>query len=268
VRNLLAGLALALIAVPALAQDAGDDWDLMRAPRQKAVIAALTFDSGIGLGARCVDGAYELLFSGLPPVTTRLRTLNFSHDGGPARETSWSVGTDGTSAFSDFPAPMARRLRAGGRVEVAVPAQDGQPAKRFVLDLPRSEHAIDETLTACGRPLSDPHDVNLVSSLPATGVAGVAGGYRWVIQPRPEFPSRALREKANTGSANLSCLVRPDGRLHDCVVETERPAGAGFGQAAIDGARRARLGPAPDDSAPVAPDAMVSFRTNFYLAGG
>jgi hypothetical protein len=127
----LVAIVASCVTAPAFAQDAGDDWDLVRDARQKAVVASLTFDSGIGLGARCVDDAYEMLFSGLPPATARLRTLLFSHDGGPARETSWSVGTDGTSAFSDFPAPVARKLRSGGRVEVTVPAPGG-PTRQTV----------------------------------------------------------------------------------------------------------------------------------------
>ncbi|NBW12428.1 MAG: TonB family protein [Caulobacteraceae bacterium] len=261
-RFTLPGLILVL-AAPALAQDAGDDWDLLRDARQKAVVASLTFDSGVGLGARCMDGAYEMLFSGLPPVSTRLRTLAFSHDGGPATETSWAVGSDHTSAFSDFPAPLARRLRAGGRIEVTVPAENGQPAKRFVLDLPRSEHAIDETLTACHRPLSDPHDIKLVSSLPATGVGG---GYHWATPPLGVYPARAIRAHVDSGSANVTCQVEADGRLSDCVVETERPAGVGFGQAAIDSARRARLAPPSGDAPPIAVGAMITFRSNFAVA--
>jgi TonB family protein len=253
---------VALIAGPALAQAVGDDdWDFSRDPARKAVVAAATFDSGVGLAARCVDGAYDVLFSGLPPVSTALRTLTFTYAGAPPVENSWAVGSDGTSAFSDLPAPLARRLRAGGRVEVTVPAANGQPAKRFVLELPRSERAIDETLTACDRPLSDPRDTLLTPLVPASGPGN---GVRWETPPSMAFPERAMRRNVETGAVTLSCLVKANGRLDDCVVETERPAGVGFGQAALDGARRARLASTSGEAVAQAGGA-VTYRATFFL---
>lgn len=46
------------------------------------------------------------------------------------------------------------------------------------------------------------------------------------------FPPRALAEKLS-GSAKLECVAAADGRLVDCKVGSEDPAGYGFGEAAL-----------------------------------
>jgi hypothetical protein len=68
----------------------------------------------------------------------------------------------------------------------------------------------------------------------------------------------------SSGAVTTSCVVETDGRLTHCVVETERPAGAGFGQAAIDGARTARITASGDAPPPAAPS-VVTYRTTFFL---
>lgn len=81
--------------------------------------------------------------------------------------------------------------------------------------------------------------------------------------PSAQFPERALRQSVESGAVTLSCLVQANGHLTQCVVETERPAGAGFGQAALDGARSARLASAPGET--IAERGAVTYRMTFFL---
>lgn len=43
------------------------------------------------------------------------------------------------------------------------------------------------------------------------------------------------------GTVVLECEVRTNGSVANCVIVSEAPAGRGFGEAALQGARRARL---------------------------
>lgn len=65
------------------------------------------------------------------------------------------------------------------------------------------------------------------------------------------------------GAATLECRVSHDGRLRDCIVISETPAGQGFGQAALEAASRARL--SREILAQAARDAKVRFTTRFRL---
>ena len=55
-RPLITLLACA-VALPALAQDAPADWDLVRDPAKKSVLAFTVFDVGLSVAFRCVDGS-------------------------------------------------------------------------------------------------------------------------------------------------------------------------------------------------------------------
>ncbi len=62
------------------------------------------------------------------------------------------------------------------------------------------------------------------------------------------------------GAVELECRVRRDRHVSDCVILSETPPGQGFGQAALNMARRARLSPQSIPS-----DGKVRFRTTFRL---
>ncbi|RZJ26216.1 MAG: TonB family protein, partial [Brevundimonas sp.] len=83
----------------------------------------------------------------------------------------------------------------------------------------------------------------------------------WARQPSVEFPERALARGIESGRVQLNCLVNANGSMSDCNVVSEDPAGAGFGSAAIAGARRARLSPRTVDGA--AQNARVNFTVRF-----
>lgn len=69
----------------------------------------------------------------------------------------------------------------------------------------------------------------------------------WVSRPTADqliraYPDRALSAGV-TGAASLSCSVRVDGRLTDCSIASETPAGQGFGRAASTLSRHFRMSP-------------------------
>lgn len=246
-------------ALPAMAQDAARDWDLHRDARAETVMAYTVFDNGLGIAVRCIDGGYEAFMSGLPSAGDgEIRTLDVAFGEDELSPQSWNVGVDDTVAVSSFPAPFARKLRQGGRLQIRVPdgAGAGRPL-RYDLTLPASPTSIDETLTACGRPLVDPRDAQL-AALPDTGLPE---NLVWVRRPQVRYPSTRYAR----GFAVVTCLVSPDGALRDCTVETEHPREGGFGEATLQAVRRARV----RDTGGLTdlPPVLASFRVNFVVDG-
>ncbi|MDP3406018.1 MAG: hypothetical protein Q8S03_15110 [Brevundimonas sp.] len=256
VSMILVGL---LVSTAASAQEAPADWDLLVDPAKKLTMAYTDFNNGLSLAVRCVDGGYEAIIAGLPPAADldrRPLTIQFGDDQ-PA-PTQWNVAMDPAIAVSERPAPFARDLREGGRLQIVAPgAAEGGRNLRYVLDLPVSGASIDRTLEACDKPLVDPRDAELA----ALGDTGLPGGVNWASLPRPSFPSPAVYQ---AGFAVISCLTEPDGRLRACEVETEHPRDGGFGAAALRATRRARL---EDSNAPGAalPLRRILYRTQFRL---
>lgn len=67
----------------------------------------------------------------------------------------------------------------------------------------------------------------------------------WDVPPRPtayDFPRSAMRQSIS-GQAEIRCTLTQDVRPKDCVVQSETPEGYGFGRAALQVVRRARLNP-------------------------
>ncbi|MFK0300274.1 hypothetical protein ACIQTU_13760 [Brevundimonas sp. NPDC090276] len=246
------------VALPALAQDPAGDWDVNRDAEKNLTIAYTVFDNGLGVGARCSGGNYQVLISGLPTTTGTSRPLRIAFRDGEFGDQRWSVGDDATVAISEYPGSLARSLRKGGRMQIVVPS-GGEVGKiiRYVIDLPSSGAAIDETLTACGRPLVDPRDAELA----ALDDKGLPANLRWAREPLITYPEQQTYRR---GFAILTCLTRPDGYLRDCAVETENPPGGGFGPAALNGTRRARV--VNQEGGPV-PLQFIAFRANFNIDG-
>ncbi len=98
----------------------------------------------------------------------------------------------------------------------------------------------------------------LVAGDPATANTPTAPiiteGYGWSQRPGGQdfvrvYPRAALR-KGLSGRAMISCTVGADGRLTDCAVIAEDPAGEGFGQAALRLSRLFRMKTPPDKPTP------------------
>jgi hypothetical protein len=259
-KRILTALLACAAALPALAQDASADWDLAHDQRNKLLVAYTRFDNGLGIGARCADGGFEAVISGLPPAgRASSRPLRIAFGDDELSDSQWWVATNDTVAVSELPAPFARELRAGGRLRILVP--NGAPDGRnllYDLTLPASSSSIDQTLTACGRPLVDPRD----AELEALEEDGVPRNLAWAVRPRPEFPSTRYAR----GFAVATCVSNPDGSLRDCTLESEHPRDGRFGQAALAAVRRARLQNLADPGAPL-PVTHVLYRTHFVMDG-
>lgn len=254
-------LLVAAAALPALAQDAERDWDMLRDPAKKLTLAYTQFDSGLGIAARCADKSYEALITGLPPAGPgESRILHIAFGDEQSYSSRWSVAMNNTVAVSELPAPFARKLREGGRLRIMIPgAAEGGRNLVHHLTLPASSTSIDATLAACDRPLTDPRDLEL-AGLPE---GGLPVGLTWARWPRPDFPSSTQYAR---GFATVMCLTNPDGSLRDCSVEAEHPQDGGFGEEALRAARRAKVAKtdAPGEAVPLT---RVLYRNNFVMSG-
>jgi len=260
-KKAVVALAVALSAGSAVSQDApntGEDWDLVKDEAKKTVIAYVTTTTGLSIATRCVNGGFSALLLGLPetPRRNKTRPLGLTFRDEEGSEWRWNVTTDRTAVVADFPAPFARELRQGGRLQIVVPNGGGEGRNlRYDLELPASGSAIDQTLTACGRPLEDPRD----RELDAIAEDGLQVGMRWDRQIRPRYPSQSRYAE---GFAVTTCVAQPDGKLRDCVIETEHPGDGLFGEAVLKAARDATV--AYDGDQPTAPR-MMAFRVNFIM---
>lgn len=261
-KRFLSLAAIAAVALPAFAQDSAEaDWEVIRDPAKKSVVTYIPVTSGLLLGVRCVDGAFDAIIGGLPtyPQGRPTRPLHLAFGDEPLHETNWSVTTDRTVAISDYPAAFARSVRKGGPLKIMIPggAGDGRNL-RHDLVLPASSAAIEETLTACNRPLEDPRD----ALLPDIEDRGLPAGLNWARAPRPTYP----RTNYASGYAVISCVVAPDGRLNQCQVESEQPAKSRFAEAALRAIPDARLTSTTEPTGQIRPR-MIAFRANFYMEG-
>lgn len=239
----LAGFVVLALSSAAGAQTAqtpvvDQNWVLTREARGDTIMATAPFSNGITVVARCSNGNFELLMAGLPevPRSQMERPLSLLvGDETVERPYQWTVAADSRVAFSRVPAQIARQLAQGGRLQVIVPGAPGERRTRYVMTLEQSGSAIEETLTHCGRPLVDPLDAL---------VEGDAGSLptrvRWERGPRPVYPGVAMA-RGMSGVVTLRCLVNATGEHSNCAIESEHPAGQGFGQASLRAMEDARL---------------------------
>lgn len=252
-------LSAMLTAGSAAAQST--DWDVRREPGSRLMVAFTAFDNGLAIGARCTAGTYEVAIAGLPKPSSELdrRPLRIGFNGGPLQDEVWFVAGNGETAISSLPAPFARTLREGGRMDVVVPGGgEGGRNIRYVVDLPPSGEAIDQTLTACGRPLEDSRD----SQLDSVPEGGLQADIKWRSEPRVAFPLQG----SGSGFVTVSCLTQATGAVRDCAIEAEYPARLGFGRAALRAMDDARLELADGSGGPLTVRLIV-FTAVFYVDG-
>lgn len=252
--------ALALIAASgaALAQDATDDWEVIRQPERDSVFAYIPTTTGLTIGFRCINGVYGAIIAGLPEATRNARTRQISFVvGDHPHPMTFSVTTDRTVAVADYPASLARNMREGGDIGIViVGGAEGGRNLRHNLEIPASSAAIDETLTACDRPLDDPRD----DLLPAIGEGGLPAGVNWSVAPRPTYP----RTNYSEGFAVVSCAVQPNGSVAQCQIESEFPDDGGFGRNALRAMDDARIS-SPNETAGQYAPRIIGFRVNYRM---
>lgn len=258
---LLAALAVVglLSQEPAPApQPTGQDWTIVQTDDANALVAMTAFDSGIILTSRCINGAFDVTVFGLPPARGYSRELRVAVGDEEPRPQTWTIGSDRTAAFSRLPAFLARRLAEGGQLQIAVPGSPGQPGRRYVMELPPSPEVLERTLSACGRPLVDPRDRDLEPNAPD----GLSGGMGWVIIPNVVHSGIANGRTLVSASVSVSCVLTAEGRMRDCVIESEHPPGFRLGQAVLRGLYNARVRPDPGSTLPLE-GRMVTFTIVF-----
>ncbi len=260
----LTAAVLSLTAAAAATAQDSEDWDLLVQPENQTTVAYTQFDNGLLLAARCQRGIYQVMFGGLPagPAVKEFhksnRVLIIGIGDEKEAEQRFLLGENPSVAFSELPAPLARQMREGGRMTIVVPdgAEDGRNL-RYVVELPASNAAIDQSLTACERPLVDPRD----EELDALADDGLPVNLAWKRMPQPEYPSGRTY---TAGFAVVTCVSQADGRVEDCVVETEYPVDGGFGAAAMRGTRKGRLENRGGEG-PV-PTRLIVYRVNYSMS--
>ncbi len=106
---------------------------------------------------------------------------------------------------------------------------------------------------------------------PAPPVASTAGAGtgerielpRWVRQPAPLFPELAASRGVRNGDVTLLCEALASGELGACQILIESPPDAGFGEAALDATRDARVTPRSIDG--FRTDGTIRFTIRFQL---
>lgn len=239
-RGGLIPLAAAVVAALAPAAQA-QDWQRLEAGRGVSAVA-IEWDSGAALAVQCRrDGLFAMLrlvqpvqpSANLPYPTV---PITHDHPGGERRQT-WMLNPDGGAAFSPTPERFARRLLAGGDIQLVVTPDEG-PRQRYPLSLPTDSAPLASVLQACDVPLEHPLDNpprTVSTEAPTEGEPPPA--VAWTRRPSGTdlarfYPDEALG-RGISGRATISCLVQATGRLADCEVISEYPRGAGFGQATV-----------------------------------
>ncbi|MEW6537200.1 MAG: hypothetical protein AB1448_01250 [Pseudomonadota bacterium] len=267
-------VALAALAAgaPVLAQESapqGEDWTLTSVPERKAVLATIDFTSGLAVAARCVDGVYDVLITGLPEAPRRDMSRELGTQAGDQQEpytSVWTVGTRRSTAFSRIPAVVARDLAKGGKLQIIVPSTSGGPRTRYVMDLDPSSTAIEQTLTACGRPMVDPREAR-AKEIDGNGQDGLPDTVQWQTMPRPVFPESVNGQSPLEGYVVLSCVLTDAGQMTECEPESEQPAGYNLWRSVERSLPRGRL--KLSDQAAAAglslAGRMVRFSVNFKM---
>lgn len=193
-RWVLIAVLLPVFVAQASAQDASEDWQLT--VRGDIQAASVTYDSGISVVVRCQAGGLETYIGGLTaarPNDDARRTIDYAVGSAPLRPSTWQVNEDGSVIFADLPAPLARRFRSGGDLQLRTRAVGDQPPRRYVVNLPSSASSIDQILVACGKPTVDPRDSLRTNESSESASGEGSGPPAWSRLPQPVYPDLALR---------------------------------------------------------------------------
>ena len=183
----------------------GDDWDVTSAPDRDLVVATVQYASGAGIGIQCQGGKLKVVVVGMPTSTDEFRVFNATLANGDTRRTYW---TGNAGPMTTGSARLARFLKQGGKLTLTSLPDAPHPA-RAEFDLPAQTSGIDQVLSACGYPLSDPRD-----DLPQSDDLLSA-------RPRLEMPPSAMNRHP-IFEVELSCIIA-SGRLSQCQSDHQIP---------------------------------------------
>lgn len=243
-------VALVSMLIQSPPAQSAPDW--ITARDAETVAAVLMYDHGLSLIVLCRDKRLETRIGGLPASAQAVRRLQINHPGSDLRDSTWIVGADQTTAFSTASGIYARRLREAETLSVRVPSEGDSRAVRYELPLPETHEPLDAVLTACDTPLERAEDAEFEPELPMI---------TWATLPVPPFPDEASSRAA---TVKLTCMVEPGGELRSCRVLEESPRFQGFGRAAVQSARGARV--ARIDDQDITEPRTIVFTIRFRIA--
>lgn len=215
-RTMIPVLAAMLSLQPAMAFAQDDDWEFQQDAGRKLTVAAVRYDDGKAIIARCQDGDLKLVVVGLPEMTGSIVYLEGRRPDGRRDIQAWNPqsGGDAAALSSGVPARDIRFLRGGGAWGFYT--LPGAPrAMRASLELPAQSANLDRVLAACQRSLQDDRD-----ALPRAKFGASEASSPSDAKPRPP-----VRRGQVIGVADISCIIR-DLRFTDCRADYERPEGA------------------------------------------
>jgi hypothetical protein len=235
--GLAAGIGLMLLAPAAQAQA----WQTLEAGRGVTAVA-VQWDSGAALAVQCRrEGLMATLLLAHPtpaPTDAASMLVRIRWDAhGVIRDERWTTA-DGVGLVSPTPERFARRLLAGGHLEMVAQPVAG-PRQRYPLELPADPEALADVLADCDVPREGPGDApGQLLTIPDI-IEGVSpdATVEWTRRPSGMdvaryHPERAMEQELG-GSAVISCAMRTDGRVRNCHVISEWPRGYSFGQATV-----------------------------------
>lgn len=200
-----------------------DDWEYAEDPASRLSVAAVRYDDGKAVVARCQSGELKLVIAGLPAGVTGPRAFDASRADGRSDHQVWTAEAGG-ALVSTVVGRDARFLRGGGVYQIRSAAGQASPM-RVAFDLPTQNANLDRVMTACGWALEDDRDATPRAPL-ALRPPAVA------LSPADERRRRDLESAPIGWIIDASCLVR-DLKLADCRVDHELPPGGRNGPAAL-----------------------------------
>ena len=126
------------------------------------------------------------------------------------------------------------------------------------------EEAVDEAPVDSGPEPVPPAPLPVRPPLPASPYESVESGPTWLVQPAPDYPEQTSTRRAVDGEVRLTCMAEISGRLAQCRVIRESPAGYGFGSNAVGAAEQARVTPRKING--VAVRSEITFNIRYRLA--
>lgn len=228
------------------------------------------------VGARLALGLLVVLYGGLPfenrtapantPRACRLYNQLKAERPGPlspvigseltqkvndvAATNGFAIGQCGTRQIAAAPPPEApATVSAAPKATAAKTAASSSPPPQTVTrPAPKEERVQQVPPPSAFAPPAPPAPLAVPLAPPrapaptqvSCAPARVMDSPPYISPPRPEYPSMALSQRVS-GNVDLYCSVGEWGRLTDCSIVSEAPAGWGFGQSARSAALNARV---------------------------
>jgi hypothetical protein len=227
--------ALAALASPAAQSEVS--WTVARTPT--AISAEISLSGGDRVEARCEAGTVSLQLTDHGRLPSRSRSVRADADGTePVGE--WLRWEETGPLLSRNPAVSIRGLLGLRQYRVRFMTIPSGPPTAVEGDLPADDGPLREVLGACNEPLQSDRDY-ASAEVRERMLSLRPGEYPIVPRVPAEFPRTALDQGIERGTATISCVMEDRTTVRDCRVESEFPAGAGFGAAALAAYSRARL---------------------------